>query len=113
MHLKHTKKNIKGRTHLICSLIAASQSSEYFWRARESWGTVGTSVNSLFNSSKGSKTTPVKGLWLVAFEAQTMKPFPLLAEKLSRQKRFSPWVGVFNKEKAGATLRSMVQIRVT
>jgi len=39
--------------------MAASQSSEYFWRARETCGTVGTMDSSFLTSSNGSKMTPV------------------------------------------------------
>ena len=70
---------------MICSLIAASQSSAYFWRARESCGTVGTRSSSFLTSSKGSNTTPIKGLLFAPpFEAHNTKFVSLLAGEKRR-----------------------------
>lgn len=78
--LIHIRKRERERElYLICSLITASQSSEYFCRAIESCGTDGTSINSFFTSSKGSKTTPVKGRWFAFFAAAHTTPFNTFA----------------------------------
>lgn len=64
----------RDKTHLICSLIAASLSLVNFWRARETCGRVGTSSSSFFTSSNGSKTTPVSGRLFAFLDAQTTTP---------------------------------------
>lgn len=69
---------------MICSLIAASDSSVNLCLARDTWGTVGTKSSSFFTSSKGAKTTPVKRLLLAFLEAQTTTPFPFFGEEKRR-----------------------------
>ena len=65
----------RNGSNLICSLTADSDSSTYFWRAREACGTVGTRSSSFFTSSNGSKITPVRARWFVdPFAARTTNP---------------------------------------
>jgi hypothetical protein len=116
------KKLEKKKSHLICSLMAASLSSVNFCLARETCGTLGTRFSSFLTSSKGSKTTPVKGLLLAPFEAQTTNPDPVFERRNegeterflldreetdgNREPRLSPVA--FNREKAGAALSNMI-----
>lgn len=73
-------------------------------------------MSSFLTSSKGSKTTPVRGRLLdEPFAAQTMDPFPNFSGMHFKQageelgvKMLSPWVLV-KREKPGAALRSMAE----
>lgn len=86
----------RNKTNLIWPLIAASHPSENFWRARESWGMVGTRSSSFFTSSKGSKTTPNRD-WLSSLDvAETENPPPFLAWENRRME-----IGEDDKETEG------------
>lgn len=64
---------MKSNIYLICSLTADSHWSQYFWRASERCGEVGTRSSSLLTSSKGSNTTPLNCRLLDPFDAQTTR----------------------------------------
>ena len=101
----------REKSNLICSLTAASDSSTYFWRAREACGTVGTRSSSFFTSSKGSKITPVRARWFVdPFAARTTKRLALFAR--TGTEREGSALGLKREsDEAAAVRRSMVLVR--
>ena len=106
--------------------MAASLPSVNFCLARETCGTLGTRFSSFLTSSKGSKTTPVKGLLLAPFEAQETSPDPVFERNEGEAERFllgkeetdgnrEPGLSpvVFNREKAGDALSNMILLYLT
>lgn len=75
-------------------------------------------MSSFLTSSKGSKTTPVNGLSVAPFDAQTTNPVETFPRRIERERvlgdeeteenrgpRLSPWA--LNKAKAGEALSNI------